>query len=96
MRTSLMAKITAEDAAGRIAALRRHYGKCYRRVAKGDGSAALGREIREAREGLNKVLANLDCPPRPIWTKLLAHFHSLEEAWEEAALKRKSKARPAS
>jgi len=85
-----MAKTSAEDAAGQISRLRRRYLAYYARVARGECSSSLGREIRISRESLNKLLANLDCLPRPIWTKLLGHYHSLEKAREDAALKLKS------
>jgi hypothetical protein len=80
-----MNKVTAEEAAGEMATLRRRYLNYYRRVAKGERTGTLRRQIRDARESLSRLLAHLDCPPRPLWTKLLMHFQSLEKKAAKAS-----------
>jgi hypothetical protein len=80
-----MNKVSAEQAAGEMATLRRRYLNYYRRVAKGERTGTLRRQIREARASLSMLLARLDCPPRPLWTKLLIHFQSLEKKAAKAS-----------
>jgi hypothetical protein len=73
-----MATITGEVAAERVLACRRTFAKLRRRWASGERTRELLREIRDLRTQLAAVLDHLDCPPRPIWSSLLAQCRALE------------------
>jgi hypothetical protein len=74
-----MATITGEVAAERVLRCRRAFAKLRRRWAGGERTRELLREIRHLGKQLATVLDNLDCPPRPIWSSLLAQCRALED-----------------
>lgn len=84
--------MTAEEAAGVIAGIRRRYRKHYRSVQEGRRSSILLREVINARKALAKLLHALDCPPRPTWSALLTHYETLEARLELTIAATKAKA----
>jgi hypothetical protein len=75
-----MATITGEVAAERVLGCRRTFAKLRRRWAGGERTRDLLREVRELRTQLAAVLDHLDCPPRAIWSSLLAQCRALEDS----------------
>ena len=74
-----MATITGEVAAERVLRCRRAFAKLRRRWVGGERSRELLREVRDLGKKLTAVLDHLDCPPRPIWSSLLAQCRALED-----------------
>jgi hypothetical protein len=74
-----MATITGEVAAERVLSCRRAFAKLRRRWAGGERSRELLREVRDLGKKLSAVLDHLDCPPRAIWSRLLAQCRALED-----------------
>ena len=72
-------KISGEEAAAKVLRHRQAYAKIRRRWIKGERSSDLFAQVQEISRNLGAVLANLDCPPRAIWSTLLVRCKSLED-----------------
>jgi hypothetical protein len=69
--------MTGEEAAAEVLRKRRVFARLRKRIAEGDRSRRLVREVGQQSRELAGVLARFDGPPRATWTSLLTRFETL-------------------
>lgn len=69
--------MTGEEAAAEVLRKRRMLAKLRKRIAGGDRSRRLVREVGEQSRELANLLARFDGPPRATWSSLLTRFEML-------------------